>query len=227
MAKQGLHINVYRVPGGIWRCDLKLNTSPAGEGITIRGTSEDHDGAMMGSWWTSTKAKLSKAGQAVARARITAQALLKNPVVAAAFPQYVVPALVALKAMEVAEKKGALSTVKKKLTDPTLRKVARELDEMSKGQRTAMSGGGVCLACDDAPRARMRGNSGILPGTPRGGGRADDNRDQPFGLPPANPHPWAHQVREQLARGLYADPLSVQKLARMNALQRKLARASR
>lgn len=224
MAKQGLHINVYRVPGGIWRCDLKLNTSAAGEGVTVRGTSEDHDGAMMGSWWSSVKKKLSKAGQAVSRARVAAQALLSNPAIAAAFPQYVAPALMALKALETAEKQGALGTVKKQLTDPVLKKVARELDEMSKGQRSAMSGGGVCLACDSPSTAGMRGNAqGVMPGMLR----ARPGLDRPFGLPTGNPHPWAQHVRQQLARAALADPLTVQRLARMTARQRQMARQSR
>ena len=148
MAKKGIHVNVYKLPDGTWRCDLKLNTSESGEGVTIRGTSEDDGTAVMGAWWD----RLSKAGKALAKTRVIAKGILSNPVVAAAFPMYVAPALAALKAIEVAEKRGLLGKVKKQFKDPTLKKLATEMDEMSKGQRNAMSGGGVCLADGREPR---------------------------------------------------------------------------
>jgi hypothetical protein len=165
MAKKGLHVNVYKVPGKKFhRCDLKLNTSDGGEGLTIRGTSEDDGPVMMGSWLSSIKGKLSHAGQALAKARVIAQGILSNPALASAFPQYVAPALAALAAMEQAEKHGILPTVKKKLQDPTLKKLASEMHELSNGQRQAMSGGGICLACEDDIRARGRSNMAAMRG---------------------------------------------------------------
>lgn len=227
MAKRGLHVNIYRVPGGIWRCDIKLNTSNAGEGITVRGTSEDDEGMRGDGVWSKVKGGLSKAGTALAKARTIAKALLSNPAIAAAFPQYVAPALLAMEAMEKAEKRGALGTVKKQLVDPTLKKFAREMDEMSKGQRSAMSGGGICLACDSPPNRGMRGYSPQQ--QPRSNGRnaSDGLSNGPFGLPDGNPHPWSQQTMQQLWRGVNADPLAVQKLVRMNAAQRRHARSSR
>jgi hypothetical protein len=225
MAKQGLHINIYRVRDGLWRCDLKLNTSKGGEGITIRGTNEVDEQMMMGSWWNSVKDKLSAAGKALSKARVIAKGVLSNPALAQAFPQYVAPALIALDAMEKAEKHGILPTVAKKLSDPTMKKLARELNEMSNGQRTAMSGGGILLACDSPTSTRMRGNERtqqqgtVGPDTPYG--------NRPFGLPAGNPHPFAASVRAQLFNAMKQSPLTAQKLARMTAYQRNMARAMR
>jgi len=225
MAKKGLHVNVYKLPDGTWRCDLKLNTTEAGEGVTVRGTSEkDEQTAAMGSWWD----KLSKAGRALAKTRIIATGLLSNPAVAAAFPMYVGPALVALKAIEAAERKGLLGTVKKQFKDPTLKKLATEMDEMSKGQRSAMSGGGCCLAEDRGrvlhqydPRARaMSGRAspfGLESSIERG----------PFGLPKGNPHPFGASVMHQILKGVAKDPMEVQKLVAMQNYQRRMARNSR
>jgi hypothetical protein len=221
MAKEGLHLNLYKVPGaeGVWRCDIKLNTSRHGEGLTFRGTSEPEDSAVvMGSWLS----KLSKPLRALSKARVVAQAILSNPAIASAFPQYVAPALAALAAMEAAEKKGKLSTVKKQLTDPTLKKLARELDEMSKGQRSAMSGGGICLACANPPR---RLGNDAAPHQRHGDEHTHEKG--PFGLPSGNPHPWAQYVKQQIVRGQFRDPITLQKLARMQAYQRGMARASR
>lgn len=222
MAKKGLHVNVYKVPGkNVYRCDLKLNTSENGEGMTVRGTSEDDDNAMMGSWLSSIKSKLSHAGQAMSKARVMLQAILSNPALASAFPQYVGPSLVALSAMEQAEKHGILPTVKKKLQDPTLKKLASEMHELSKGQRQAMSGGGVCLACEDDIRARGRSMMGDL-AMPHGGWKG-----QPFGLPSGNPHPFAEYVRQQILRGNQQDALFLQRMARMTAQQRAEAKNMR
>jgi len=216
MAKKGLHVNVYKLPDGTWRCDLKLNTTEAGEGVTVRGTSEkDEQTAAMGSWWD----KLSKAGRALAKTRIIATGLLSNPAVAAAFPMYVGPALVALKAIEAAERKGLLGTVKKQFKDPTLKKLATEMDEMSKGQRSAMSGGGCCLADDRGGRGRERRQLG--------GPSAFNFAGSPFGLPDGNPHPYGASVMNQILRGVSKDPLEMRKLAAMQNYQRRMARASR
>lgn len=242
MAKEGLHLNLYKVPGadGVWRCDIKLNTSKHGEGLTFRGTSEpEESAAVMGSWLS----KLSKPLRALSKARVVAQAILSNPALAQAFPQYVAPALAALAAMEAAEKHGKLGTVKKALTDPTLKKLARELDDMSQGKRTAMSGGGICLACDRPSRSegftsfnQLGNDAASHAHHPRGRYPAEGSglsmpyggwAGSPFGLPGGNPHPWAQHVKQQLARGNMRDPLSLQKLARMQAYQRKMARASR
>jgi hypothetical protein len=223
VAKKGLHVNVYKVPGkNVYRCDLKLNTSEAGEGVTIRGTSEDDGPAMMGSWLSTIRAKLSKSGQAMAKARMTLQAILSNPALASAFPQYVGPSLVALSAMEQAEKHGILPTVKKKLTDPTLKKLASETHELSTGQRQAMSGGGVCLACDGDGAARrsppMMGDLAM----PHGGWAG-----APFGLPSGNPHPFAEHVRQQIIAGNKQDALFLQRMAAMTDYQRRFAKNMR
>jgi hypothetical protein len=222
MATKGMHVNVYRLPDGTWRCDLKLNTSASGQGVTVRGTSEDEPGNVMGAWWD----RLSRAGRALAKTRTIAQAILANPAVAAAFPQYVAPALAALKAIEVAEKKGLLPKLKKQFQDPTLKKLAKEMDEMSKGQRNAMSGGGVCLSDGREPRSSMMGDdfpSGRLKPAPFG---LSSFKTGPFGLPVGNPHPFAESIRRQVAQGT-KDPLEVQKLARMFDYQRRMARAAR
>lgn len=215
MAKKGIHINVYKLPDGTWRCDLKINTNAAGEGITVRGTSDDSENHM-GSWWKKTKKRLSKAGQAVSKARIIAKALLSNPAIAQAFPQYVAPALATLQAIEEAEKHGALGKVKKQFQDPTLKKLATEMDQMAKGERSAMSGGGVCL-WDGREKQTTAGHS------PFGLSAAPG----PFGLPEGNPHPFAAWVKNQIAQRNARDPLGVQKLARMQQYQRGMARASR
>jgi len=168
MAKKGLHVNVYKVAGKKhYRCDLKLNTTDGGEGLTIRGTSERSGQPMMGSWLSSIEQKLSHAGQAMSKARVIAQGMLANPSRASAFPQYVAPALAALAAMEQAEKHGILPTVKKKLQDPTLKKLASEMHELSNGQRQAMSGGGILLACEDDIRERGRQRMVAMRGAPQ------------------------------------------------------------
>lgn len=225
MAKEGLHVNVYKVPGtNVYRADLKLNTSPGGEGITIRGTSEcDDRDAMMGSWWSSIKDKLSKAGQALAKARTIAEALLSNPAIAQAFPQYVGPALVALKAMEKAEGNGKLPEVKKQLTDPTLKKLAREMDELSTEKRQAMSGGGICLAAGPSRgnrRAMMGSHSSLH--MPHGGWPGSA-----FGLPSGNPHPFSSDVRRKMLAQQFKDPEFLQRLAKMTAYQRRFAKNMR
>jgi len=229
MAKKGIHVNVYKLPDGTWRCDLKLNTSEAGEGVTVRGTSEGDDSPAMGAWWD----KLSGAGKALAKTRLIARAILNNPAVAAAFPQYVAPALLTLKAIEKAEKRGLLGKVKKQFTDPTLKKLATEMDEMSKGTRSAMSGGGCCIAAEPRGSKRHGYNVGAMMGdsfpsskfkvSPFGN---DINQTGPFGLPQGNPHPFAEWVRRDIAKGA-KDPLEMQKLAAMHAMQRRLARNSR
>lgn len=238
MAGQGLHLNIYRVPGtaNVWRCDLKLNTSKHGEGITIRGTSEDdEDGGGMGAWWENVKGKLSKAGAALAKVRVIAKAVLSNPAIAQAFPQYVAPALATLEALEVAEKRGMLPALKGQFTDPTLRKLTRELDEMSRGQRAAMSGGGVCLCDGRAPKVRhvIEGAEAFnfLGAAFPAGGRPSpfglsNGRGMPFGLPQGNPHPFAESIRRQIAKGV-KDPLALKKLAAMHDYQRRMARNSR
>jgi hypothetical protein len=219
MAKKGIHVNVYKLPDGTWRCDLKLNTTEAGEGVTVRGTSEkDEQTAAMGSWWD----KLSKAGRALAKTRIIATGLLSNPAVAAAFPMYVGPALVALKAIEAAERKGVLGTVKKQFKDPTLKKLATEMDEMSKGQRSAMSGGGCCLAEDRGGRDRRQ-----LAGRASPFGLESSIERGPFGLPKGNPHPFGASVMNQILKGVAKDPIEVQKLVAMQNYQRRMARNSR
>lgn len=238
MATKGIHVNVYKLPDGTWRCDLKLNTNDKGEGITVRGTSDDSEN-VMGFSWSALKRKLSGAGQALAKARMVAKAILSNPAVAQAFPQYVAPALSVLAAVEAAEKHGKLSEVKKQLTDPTLKKLTREMDEMSKGQRSAMSGGGVCL-CDGGKQTRaMRGArvdglsafdfAGLdafnFMGAP--GPFGLDGPIGPFGLPVGNPHPWAQHVKNQIVRGNNKDPLSMRRLARMQEYQRRMARNAR
>jgi len=222
MAKRGIHVNVYKLPDGTWRCDLKLNTSEAGEGITVRGTSEDDNAQGMGSWWD----ELSKAGKALSKTRTIAHGILSNPAVRAAFPQYVAPALAALKAIELAERKGLLGKVKKQFTDPTLKKLASEMDEMSKGSRTAMSGGGCCLADDRELRGNARRQLGAGPRLSPFG--LDSSiKPGPFGLPIGNPHPFAESIRRQIAKGAAVDPLEMQKLAAMQNYQRRMARNSR
>lgn len=226
MAKKGIHVNVYKLPDGTWRCDLKLNTTEAGEGVTVRGTSEkDEQTALMGAWWDS----LSKAGRALAKTRIIATGLLSNPAVAAAFPMYVGPALVALKAIESAERKGLLGTVKKKFKDPTLKKLATEMDEMSKGQRSAMSGGGCCLADDRGGRDRrqLAGPSAFnfAGGSPFG--LESSIERGAFGLPKGNPHPFGASVMNQILQGVAKDPMEVRKLVAMQNYQRRMARNSR
>lgn len=228
MAKEGLHLNLYRVSPGVWRCDIKLNTSKHGEGITWRGTSEGqpNPATVMGSWLS----KLSHPLQALSKARVLAQAVVSNPAFAQAFPQYAIPAMLALQAMEKADHQGKLGVVKKQLTDATLKKVARELHEMSNGQRTAMSGGGVCLACDSSMRGaptsfNYLAGSGAR--TQQERGAPGDVARGPFGLPSGNPHPFAQHIKQQLVRGGFRDPITLQKLARMMAYQRGMARASR
>ena len=216
MAKKGIHVNVYRLPDGTWRCDLKLNTNEAGEGITVRGTSDDDNTAAMGAWWD----KLSGAGKALSKSRVIAQGVLSNPLVAAAFPMYVAPALAALKAIEVAEKKGLLGKLKKQFRDPTLKKLATEMDDMSRNNRNAMSGGGCCLADGRSMGADFPGR-----GKPSPFGLAQSNLG-PFGLPHGNPHPFAESIRKQIAKGV-RDPLEMQKLVAMHRYQRNMARASR
>ena len=49
----------------------------------------------------------------------------------------------------------------------------------------------------------------------------------PFGLPGGNVHPWTQHVKQQIARGNMRDPITLQKLARMQDYQRRMARASR
>ena len=247
MAKQGLHLNIYKVPGkgNLWRCDIKLNTSNHGQGITVRGTSEEEPGAMMGSWWDTVKKKLSGAGRALAKARIIAKAIISNPATQAAFPQYVGPALRTLEAFENAEKADLLGELRKQFSDETLKRLARELHEMATGQRQSMSGGGICLCDGREPRVRH-----VIEGMPRsfnflGAGRGTFPsanlgpapqwgltmphggwRGRPFGMPPGNPHPFAESIREQIAKGA-KDPIELQKLARMHDYQRRMARASR
>lgn len=44
MAIKGVHVNVYRLPGtNTWRCDLKLNSTESGEGVTLRGVADEDD----------------------------------------------------------------------------------------------------------------------------------------------------------------------------------------
>jgi hypothetical protein len=251
MAKKGIHLNVYRLPGAenIWRCDIKINRNNAGEGIMVSGTSADEEDSMMGWSFKSILHGLSSAGKAISKARQIAQKVISNPAIAATFPQYAAPALAALSALEQAEKHGLLGKVKTQLEDPTLRKLASEMDEMSKGKRAAMSGGGVCL-CDGRRDRGHRGHRGhrgpgnaLGPGSPPAhpavagllgadfpaGGKPAPfglaSPSGPFGLPQGNPHPWAEFVRKQIAKGV-ADPLELQKLARMWDYQRRMARNS-
>jgi hypothetical protein len=250
-------VNIYRLPDGVWRCDLKLNTSTSGEGVTVRGTSEggsrrsessvgwiplalmaakygpevaklvdrqlkaraearkerkrrkreeDEDADMSGVNPSrplpgmGESRELSKAGRALATSRTIAQALLGGPA-AAAMPAYVLPALEALRALEIAERRGLLSRVAKDFTDPTLKKLTRELSQCARGERTAMSGGGCCLA-------------------------AEDDRNGPASMMGAE-HPFARHVRSQIASKVERDPVRAQKMARMLAYQRELARQGR
>jgi hypothetical protein len=44
MAIKGVHVNVYKLPGtNTWRCDLKLNSTESGEGVTLRGVADEDD----------------------------------------------------------------------------------------------------------------------------------------------------------------------------------------
>jgi hypothetical protein len=248
VAKKGIHLNVYRLPGpeDTWRCDIKINRNNAGEGVMISGTSADDDEPMMGWSFKGLLHGLSNAGKAISKARVIAQKIISNPAIASTFPQYAGPALAALSALEAAEKHGLLGKVRKQIEDPTLRKVAAEMDEMSQGKRSAMSGGGVCL-CDGRRGHHGHGHhhghhpghhhkrnalAGLLgldfPATgkpvPFGLQSAPGG---PFGLPQGNPHPFAEFVRTQVAKGAGADPLELQKLARMWEYQRRMARNSR
>jgi len=246
VAKKGIHLNVYRLPGltgpeSVWRCDIKINRNNAGEGLMISGTSADEDDAMMGWSFKGLLHGLSSAGKAISKARSIAQTIISHPAIASTFPQYAGPALAALSALEQAEKHGLLGKVKTKLEDPTLRKVASEMDEMSQGKRSAMSGGGVCL-CDGRrghhghhghghhhKRNALAGLLGVdfpAQGKPVPFG-LQSAPGGPFGLPQGNPHPWAEFVRTQVAKGAGADPLELQKLARMWQYQRRMARNSR
>jgi len=253
VAKKGLHINIYRLSDGTWRCDLKLNTTDAGEGITVRGTSETRDGNDPQLGWlplvmlaakygpevakivqrerqarakakaararasrdrdrdddaddvSGASAGLSRSGRALANTRTIAGAMLGAA--AAALPDYVRPTLEVLKALEVAERKGMLSTLRKQLTDPTLKRFVAELDQMQQGKRTAMSGGGCCLADGDrTERTQLRGG-------PRS-----------FNALAGNPHPFATGVTQSIDAALRKDPLALQKMARALQLQRERAR---
>ncbi|MGD9603901.1 MAG: hypothetical protein AB7O21_19575 [Gammaproteobacteria bacterium] len=192
----------------------------------------------MSGWWDSIKEKLSKAGQALRRALEIAKASLKNPAVVAAVPQYALPALAVTELISRAQEKGKLPEIRKQLEDKTLKLLARELDEMDKGQRSAMSGGGICLACDSSLPARRSGNGARMRGARmRGNGTfpstarpspfgLDSDGSGPFGLPQGNPHPFAEMIRRQIAKGA-RDPIEMQKLAAMHDLQRRMARNSR
>jgi len=193
----------------------------------VSGTSDGDDGDTLMGWSFKGLLKgLSKPGQAIAKARAIAQRILSNPAVMATFPQYAAPALAALKALEVAERKGLLGKVKKQLQDPTLRKLAHEVDDMSQGKRAAMSGGGACL-CDGSG---YRGRGGMMGADFPAGGKPSpfglSSKLGPFGLPQGNPHPFAAWVQGQIAKGAAVDPLARQKLARMWAYQRNMAKAS-
>lgn len=230
MARKGVHINVYRLPDGVWRCDLKLNRNASGEGMMVSGTSEAEDGDTMMGWsFKGAFRGLSAAGSAIAKARRIAQRILKNPAIAATFPQYAIPALAALKALETAERKGLLPKLRR-AEDPTLKKLATEIDEMAKGKRTAMSGGGTCL-CDGSrrragARPAMMGAGASFPGGGRPSPFGLSSAPGPFGLPQGNPHPFAAYVAKAIARGAVVDPLARQRLANMWRYQRDMARAS-
>lgn len=228
MARKGVHINVYRLPDGVWRCDLKINRNGAGEGMMVSGTSQADDGDTMMGWSFKGALKgLSAPGKAIAKARTVLTKILKNPAIAATFPQYALPALAALKAIEAAEKSGVLAKLRRGVQDPTLRKLVTEVDEMSQGKRTAMSGGGTCL-CDGSSR---RGRSAMMGASFPGEGKPSpfglSSGLGPFGLPQGNPHPFAAWAAKQVAKGAAVDPLARQKLAAMWKHQRDMARASR
>jgi hypothetical protein len=212
MAKPGVHINVYKVNPTTWRCDIKINTTETGGGFTARGVAD----TMMGF-------NLSNAvGGALSMAKTT----LKNPAIMAAFPMYALPALAAIEAIDQAAKKGVLSDVVKKFQDPALKKMSKEMSELHDGSRTAMSGGGCCVAGHVPKRkqqhhgARMRGEANPGFGT----STTPTNNRGPMGLPVGNPHPFAAYVQQQLQRGEAADPGMTQKLAAMTRYQRRLAR---
>jgi len=148
VAKRGVHINVYKAGPSLWRCDLKINSSDTGGGLTARGVADEMKGYSL--------------RHAIRGALTLAQQAVKNPAIAAAFPQYTAPALAALEAVQTAQKTGLLGKVKMQIKDPTLKKLVRELDEMENGKRTAMSGGGVVL-CDGSRAAGDGDELGILP----------------------------------------------------------------
>jgi hypothetical protein len=147
VAKRGVHINVYKAGPKLWRCDLKINSSDTGGGLTARGVADEMKGYNI--------------RHAIRGALTLAQQAVKNPAIAAAFPQYTKPALAALSAVQTAQKAGLLGKVKMQIKDPTLKKLVRELDEMEQGKRTAMSGGGVVLC--DGGTAGEGDELGILP----------------------------------------------------------------
>jgi len=144
MAKRGVHINVYKSGPNTWRCDLKINASDTGGGLTARGVADTMKGYSI--------------RHAVKGALTIAQQAIKNPAIAAVFPKYTAPALAALHAIQNAQKRGLLGKVKVQLQDPTLKKLVRELDELEQGKRSAMSGGGVVL-CEGSDNAEL----GIAP----------------------------------------------------------------
>jgi hypothetical protein len=144
MAKRGVHINVYKSGPNTWRCDLKINASDTGGGLTARGVADTMKGYNI--------------RHAVKGALTIAQQAIKNPAIAAVFPKYTAPALAALHAIQNAQKRGLLGKVQVQLRDPTLKKLARELNELEQGKRNAMSGGGVVL-CEGSDRDEM----GIAP----------------------------------------------------------------
>lgn len=270
MAKKGLHVNVYKLPDGTWRCDLKLNTTNAGEGVTVRGTSEPRDkedpqlgwiplvmlaaqygpkvaelvakarAAQLAKKKAAKAAKaakrdddddddvsgpgagLSRPGRALAAARTIAGAMLGGAA-AAALPDYVKPTLEVLKAIEVAERKGMLGQLRKQLTDPTLRKLASEMDQMQQGKRTAMSGGGCCLADGDrAMRGSIMRGQGPSFDNLSGNGRSFDYLGA--AAQRGNPHPFGTGVAQDIDSGLRRDPLAIQQMARALKLQRERAR---
>jgi hypothetical protein len=212
MAKPGVHLNVYRVGPSTWRCDIKLNASEAGGGLTARGTADTKMGFSL--------------HHAIGGALTLARHAIANPAIIAAFPELTLPALAVVQALKNATQKDVLDKVRERATDPTLRKAARELHEMNNGKRTAMSGGGICI-CDGAKRPRKNAQHPMM-GSPAFGLSAERGQGRgPFGLPEGNPHPFAAQIARMLQMQAQLDPLMAQKLERMNNYQRGMARASR
>ena len=212
MAKPGVHLNVYKVGPHTWRCDIKLNTDEAGGGLTARGTAD-------------TKMGFSFAN-AIGNALKIATRAMKHPAMKTAFPQLTLPALAAVHAINVAAKKKLLHKIKQQVKDPTLKKLSKELHEMQEGKRTAMSGGGCCIA--DGRRVDNDSMLGAMMGSEAFGLTAERGRGSgPFGLPEGNPHPFAAQIAAVLRNVAAADPSMAAKLVRMNNYQRGMARAGR
>lgn len=257
MAIKGVHVNVYKLPGtNTWRCDLKLNSTESGEGVTLRGVADEDEEEIDDGEEQLRRAvrKAKRKRRKFARAMrgeddddreeeeddAAEEATDAEPIKAKKRRRSLWRAI----SKSVALAKHVLENPGVKAALPGAPAAVRALELLNKAQKTGITKKlkrrfehpllkKIAKELEEAATGTRTAMSG-------GGCCLCDERvtQQPkraqlgrafdfMGHQSGNPHPFAAMVAQQMDDELNVDPLVIKRLASMQAQQRRAARLQR